>query len=667
LAINNNFVNAPFAKLPMFKPNNVALTWATEGENIMFKKFYWFSFLTMMALFLSMTAADLDRQNSAPSAMEQMTGSAESADPLWCPSGVAPTPAANGCTKSYPDLYSLINDIATAIIPQPNTDGTIWIAMGADNSPSNIVIDGNQLGTWSATHLTLQGGWDGISGSTATPGTSSFTKYIHVLNWNNSVAINDLSVSGTSDTGLKVDTLAEIRLQDISSSMNVGYGAYLNNIKAGNHLNIAVTGTNSFDKNGMEGLAIYSLGAVTLNNITASNNGSNGVGVMTGLSGLKFPVTVSGKNIFNNNGYSGMYIEADSDIFASGLSAAGNGTNGWGTGVVLDTLKSKTGAGITVTGPNDFTSNVDLGLIVNSLGPISIDGVYAGSNGQEGVSASNFQAGNTSGAGVTLSNSQFSENGTYGLYMLSNGPMVVKDVKAAGNGDIGLSLSNPNQFGQPMDVSVTTAESSGNGKDGLSVYSYGLISVDNASGTNNKGSGADLNNTASANISDIQVSNSYFGDNQDQGLRAFSFGNITVDSLKASKNGSFVPGQGAYLDNCRMSGSKCRGIGYIKLGNSTFSSNTDNGLLAISNSDITISDTLAELNGHNGFSLQNYSNMDVYCSQLNNNQAYGIEASLPGSLSLYGVTFSGNVIGDTNILGGGSVQPKAYQCGSPVK
>src|SRR5689334_13244145 len=166
----------------------------------MFRKNYWFSFLTAVTLFLFVTAAYL------PGSLRKTIPSLASADPLWCPSGVAPTPNANGCTKAYPNLYALINDIVNGIIPQPGLDGTIWIEMGPDNSPSNIILDANALGTWSMTRLTFQGGWDGVSGSTNIIGVSSFTKYIDILDWKNQITVNDLSISGTTDTGLAVST-----------------------------------------------------------------------------------------------------------------------------------------------------------------------------------------------------------------------------------------------------------------------------------------------------------------------------------------------------------------------------------------------------------------------------------------------------------------------------
>src|SRR4030095_15217722 len=100
-----------------------------------------------------------------------------------------PKPNANGCTAAYPNLYALIDAINNGLTLQPNGSGVIWVEMGPDNSPNNIVIDGSVLGIWANNELTLQGGWDGVIGSTNILGTSDFTDYIHVINWKNTITV----------------------------------------------------------------------------------------------------------------------------------------------------------------------------------------------------------------------------------------------------------------------------------------------------------------------------------------------------------------------------------------------------------------------------------------------------------------------------------------------
>ncbi|MBL8051200.1 MAG: hypothetical protein JNM46_08260, partial [Anaerolineales bacterium] len=117
-----------------------------------------------------------------PLATEEAQEAIAFIDPMWCPVGVKPKANTGGCTAGYPDLYALINDIATNVIAEPTKAGVIWIQTGADGSAVNIVIDGSDpdLGSWSTFALTLQGGWIGTDLSTTIVAPSTFTKTISV-------------------------------------------------------------------------------------------------------------------------------------------------------------------------------------------------------------------------------------------------------------------------------------------------------------------------------------------------------------------------------------------------------------------------------------------------------------------------------------------------------
>src|SRR4030095_5401876 len=118
----------------------------------MFRKPFGFTLILATTLFL-VTGLAVYGKNAALSSVAEPTNDA--VDPLWCPDGVAPKPNANGCPAAYPNLYALIDAINNGLTLQPNGSGVIWVEMGPDNSPNNIVIDGSVLGIWANNELTL--------------------------------------------------------------------------------------------------------------------------------------------------------------------------------------------------------------------------------------------------------------------------------------------------------------------------------------------------------------------------------------------------------------------------------------------------------------------------------------------------------------------------------
>ena len=119
-----------------------------------------------------------------------------------------------------------------------------------------------------------------------------------------------------------------------------------------------MTGNNNFNNNFKYGLDIFSLGAITVNNVNASNNGRTGVFLTN-----NFPTAVGGVSVtntpaygpnFNNNGYYNNSYNGEYDgldIFSHGaitvmdVGASGN----TGDGIDLDNSDNTTGtAGVTL-------------------------------------------------------------------------------------------------------------------------------------------------------------------------------------------------------------------------------------------------------------------------------------------------------------------------------
>jgi hypothetical protein len=152
----------------------------------------------------------------------------------------------------------------------------------------------------------------------------------------------------------------------------------LDNASASGPQLVKLTGTNRFENNWNTGLAIYSTGAINLNNISANNNGLSSVG--------------SGAYLGNNYG--------------------------------------SAHAAVTITGNNTFSGNDDFGLRIVSLGSVTMSKVTADGNGdivdqQDGL--------RVNAVNVSLTCGNFTNNTGNGLNILASGSITLKGVISSGN------------------------------------------------------------------------------------------------------------------------------------------------------------------------------------------------------------------------------------------
>lgn len=356
-----------------------------------------------------------------PLPIESASSAVLMGDPIWCPEGVSPEPLVNGCTDSYSDLESLINDIDNSVIPEPSANGTIWIMAGADASTSDIVIDGFIFSTWSGFALTVQGGWDGSTAGNIS-GSSGFSVPISITNWGNSITLNQIIISNTTSTGLEVDTTGNIVLEDVSSNNNDGYGAELIS-SAGS---ITLNGANIFSGNLDSGLYAEANGDIQAKNLIANNNSGNGAEFYS-IGNL----AISGTNIFLNNTDSGLYAETDGNINTDNITANGNG----GNGVELYSLGS-----VTLNGANTFTSNDYSGLYIEANNEIGIKNVTSDGNGASSIYGAGAELRTLGSVNVTGANI-FINNYSEGLFISVDDDISLYNINASNNGSDGIFLS----------------------------------------------------------------------------------------------------------------------------------------------------------------------------------------------------------------------------------
>ncbi|HUH97977.1 MAG TPA: right-handed parallel beta-helix repeat-containing protein, partial [Anaerolineales bacterium] len=403
----------------------------------------------------------------------------------------------------------------------------------------------------------------------------------------------------------------KIALSNVTASGNTnGTGAALNNSSATSPMSVTLSGDNTFDNNYNAGLQIGSIGAVTVNDVTASGNdtphlGSYGVYIdncqygTTACTG-KGTVALTGTNIFTANYGGGLYISSGGAIKASNLIAS---SNSHGFGANMDNSSAASPQSITLTGNNLFKYNYDTGLNVSSKGQITLNNITASYNSAgEGAFIANYYG----AGGVTLTGGN-TFNGNYGsgLEVDSHGALALSNITANDNGLIadsgfGVYLGNSGGTAKPVTLS-------------------GLNTMDH---------------------------------NYGNGLEVDSNGAVTLNSLTISDT---VHGYGAYIDNCQWTPSACTGSGAVTLnGANAFNGNYVSGINISSNGAITLNNVTANGNGMGsspgyGALLDNSqaAKQPVTVSganSFNNNYSSGLDVTSKGAIKVNGTTADSNAI-----------------------
>jgi hypothetical protein len=474
-----------------------------------------------------------------------------------------------------------------------NENYGIYIESKGAISLTGVVAEGNGYGGY------LDNWWTGAVGG------------ITVSGWG-------AGFSDNTNYGLEAYSKGAISFTHLYAWNNGWYGAHIDN--TGGTGTVTITGESSFGNNGGTGLEIESKGTITAANLYAENNNGSGVildntNSMTGLANI----TLTGVNTFNNN-YDGNGLEVNSygTISVANINAFNNqGTSG-GFGAYFDNYQSGLGLvkPITLSGNNTFESNGWTGLDIASKGAITINNVITHDNGGYGALLNNQLLGAVGAINVNNTSTywpEFARNGLNGLLILSNGAVTVKDLDAYENG--WLENSRWDDFGQTGygvyidntggtgNVMLGTARLkwcnglSDNFLSGLEVYSNGTVTLSNLCNSGNGkdlqedpldeyesyGYGAYVFNLDGGPLKNVTLNgNNSFNDNASGGLYVYSAGIVTLNNLEASENGwRSSDGDGVYIDNCDFYDDSCH-LSTPKavsvLGNNDFGHNFDGGL-----------------------------------------------------------------------------------------
>jgi hypothetical protein len=445
---------------------------------------------------------------------------------------------------------------------------------------------------------------------------------------------NNQFVENLTD-GLEILSNGQVTLANVAANENLGKGVLITNTTALTPMAVTFTGNNQFFGNGLEGLDILTKGAVLLNNVTANSNGfgsdNTGVSIDNNFDTTKPQnVTINGTNSFSNNAYHGLYIYTYGAVTLNNITASGNGEdvdNNIGSGVLISDVGA-IAKPVILKGTNTFNNNDGSGLHVSALGTVTVSNLTANQNGNIGVYIYNEHGVKSA---VTLTGYvNVLSNASYGLGMASIGTITISNITANHNGNFGTFIDNRTGLFQSPVTIAGYGNFISNGSEGLFVLSNGSVTTTNLTASLNLGNGAYIDTigiTAPQTVN-IKGNNWFFSNGsagEQSGLNVNADGKITANNLNAT--GNYY--NGVSLDNFTNWNAPATNFvtfGSIVLtGNNSFShADVGGGLYVRSHGAVTLSNVHSSFNddpaGGMGINIVADGNVTLSCIFTNNNK-----------------------------------------------
>jgi len=457
--------------------------------------------------------------------------------------------------------------------------------------------------------------------------------------------VNDTSL-GLS--GASIDAKGAVTLDGVTASRNWGRGIYIHTLGAVTvrnslflHNRDIVDGTSD-----LEGLFVYTPGAVTLQNVQTNGNDYDGVRVSAGGA-----VTVTGLTAISNGGM-GLRVESYTDpggpgassfsmtdayigdsagaglkvlagnaititnlsVYNSGTSAAGHHGIWLDNCLYDDVLEDCVSKGQPVTLTNvSSNNNSGTGLVVLSHGVIRLTNVQARNNDDGGARLINQYSNSRAGVTIAAANAsqwnEFSNNASilnsgidnlrHGLDILTHGAISISQTSAMGNEFDGIWLRNGN-YALPITLSQVYADDNGrNGVRSEGVTGAFTWKIGSASGNN--GYGALVSNPGIAGKAVVISGVNFHRNTGGWGLKVNSAGAVTLTNVNASNNLTY----GIWATNLPSPRSAPVTI-TSTTGIMLFSTNAGYGVFVQSTGAIIANQILAQSNALDGIFLDNY-------------------------------------------------------------
>ena len=303
----------------------------------------------------------------------------------------------NTSALSYPVIitsYTADGNTSNGILVVSNGNITITNTISSNNVSNGATLDNDTCATCFIKILSTGGKWNEFDDNTG--------------------------------RGLQINTNGDITIAKIHVDENQFAGIFLDTLARNFTINDGTA-----NGNGDWGLNIQNLGALTINRFKASDNGLDGM-----ILNNNFDITGT-KNVIltkceaNLNGGAGIDVNTYGAISLNNVEASGNGTNG----AYLDNDYA-TAKGISVLsslGKNQFNGNISCGLEFYTKGSITFNGITADSNvTEQGI------GGEMSGAGIaTLSSTTDQLQSTQGHCFSANNSVTITNAISLSNAQPG--------------------------------------------------------------------------------------------------------------------------------------------------------------------------------------------------------------------------------------
>ena len=261
------------------------------------------------------------------------------------------------------------------------------------------------------------------------------------------------SFSGNGLSGAWLINSSTVSINNLAASGNSGFGAFLDTTRGTGTVSILRVAPdpfqmqNTFDNNGNTGLLIYSRGAIMVKDIHASGNGGEGAYLNNclymevedkcfGSGTVSILVNPGSKNVFDNNGWTGLYVESKNAIIVNNINSNRNGQGTGSPGTVLDNNWTGASGGVTIGSTsglkNIFTENGNFGIGVYSKGAISMTNFIANRNFGDGVFLFNNSSINPFPVTLTFGEATENSNGN-GVLIRSKGAITITEVDSSAN------------------------------------------------------------------------------------------------------------------------------------------------------------------------------------------------------------------------------------------
>ncbi len=404
---------------------------------------------------------------------------------------------------------------------------------------------------------------------------------------------------------------------------------------------------------GMSGVDIRDHnGAVTLMNVLSQSN-LRGAGVHT-LSAL--PVNIINSAFDSSSGDFGLAISSLGAVRIENVSI--NDVAG-GDGLYLDAFGPQlTIKNSTFMNSRDGTAANGLGFGIRMRdaatgGKVVIDNTYVGNNQEGGALFTTI-------GDLLVSNSNFSVNNTAGgvgglLVVSGKGNASISNSYFSGNNNFGLFIMSVGQGA----FSLTNTALDGNTLYGLAMLVGGNVTLKGVRARQNLGAasaGARIENFSRALAArTVTVQESIFSNNSGNGLWIESRGAVSMNHINAEAN---TGGSGIRVDNCWLDAGKCRSIAPVTLSNTLGPNRADgnqtNGIEILSGGTVSLTGLSAggNLTGM-GLALQNLPGVgSVILKQVHftHNQTHGAVIVTKGAVTITQSSANFNHTGGSGII-----------------